>query len=361
MANDSPLSVQTTMPEYPNPTYDRWRKLYGHSSSRLGAAFNAWLLGNPNYNTWRQNQLDDWNAKMTMYNTWLQSGEGIAASAESGGYNKSYFDGGSSSASPLSYQDVDPGSGFSEMAQGIQGALSFASAVAGLKGMAIDMAAKVAGIKGQELKNKAQEIQNKWLDRNLNFKSMNLGYQADWSRMRNQAQIYSQFAGEKGIWDQNGMYAPSLGGERLEYFMPGTQKGFFYNRQNADLAFLRMGTQLREAQRDLAHVGKDGQRFYVDQLLPLQKQVLDGQIKLQNLEVEWKPIEYKLRKEAQRWGLSLQTANTVIGAIKTGLQLLNPGVGGLIGAGQFQGWSPSPSWSTPWSSPYNSETGEYMP
>lgn len=353
MASETlPASGQMVFPEYPDVGYRRWQNLYGHSSSRLGAAINAWALGNPNYSTWRQNQLDSYNAAVGAYNAWASSPQGHAAQNTAAGYNMSYDSGATSQGSPLSYQDVNPGNGFSEMAQGISGIIQFAQAVAGIKSMAVDIASKAAGIRGQELKNEAQEIQNKYLERTLRFRSMNFGYQADWNRMRNQAQIYSQFAGRKGVFGLNGMYTPTLGDERLEYFMDGTEKGFLYNRQNADLAFLRAGTSLRNQQKALGELSGKAQKFYIENLLPLQQQILSGQKSLQEVELKWSDIEHELRKKALNWQIGLQATNTVISAIKTGLSLMNPAVGAMDAMGNYPMWNPSPSWSTPWQYPY---------
>lgn len=360
MPSDSPLSYQTSMPEYPDVSYAKWRET--QTSSKIGpralASFDAWVRGNPNYETWRINQLDQYNSRMSAYNTWLLTGAGLAASAESGNYNKSYFDGGSASASPLQYQDVNPGSGASEMAQGLSGLMSLLSGVQGLRMASAQIAGK--SLENQLLgeKIKQAETTNKWLDRSLGYKAFGLGYQADYRRMQNEAEVYSRFAGTN--LGKSTYFMDSFGpGLSLMYDLNRANKGFMYNRQNADLAFVRAGTALRGVQKEMASWDAKSKQFYRECIQTIEKQILEGQLTLLNGQINFQPVEQQLRKESIRWGIGLQAANTVISAAKTVVGIVNP-LAGMTPTSV--GWGNFPNQSHSYSGGFNALNGDlYSP
>lgn len=347
MADVSPQSYQTTMPEYPDVSYTSYMKGLP-VTTQLGADLFNFFTGSPNYQTWRQNKLDEYNAQESAYNAWASSPLGRRTQNEQAGYNSSYQSGATSQGSPLSYQDVNPGNGFAEMAQGIAGIVRFSQAMQGMKLASAQIAGQVAKNKLVEQQALSQAIQNKWLDQKLNFQTYGLGYSADWRRMQNEAEIQARYAGTgKGApWDLNGVYAPYLGEGRLEYFMNGVNKGFLYNRQNADLAFLRAGTQIRYQQKQLMNLDEKAKKFYVNTWQNLQKKYLEGQIQYLNGQVKWQPIEQELRQKAVNWGIGLQATNTVLNAIKTGLSFLPSITSGASSAGTFPGaWNSGNTWT----------------
>lgn len=359
MPSDSPLSYQTSMPEYPDVSYQHWKET--QTSNKFGpralAAVDAWFQGNPNYSTWRTNQLDSYNAAMSAYNTWLQTGAGIAASAASGGYNKSYFDGGSSSASPLQYQDVNPGSGASEMAQGLSGLMSMLSGVQGLRMASEQIAGKALENELTGEKIKQAQTTNYWLNRTLGYKAYNLGYQADFRRMQNEAEIYSRLAGTN--LGKSDYFMDAFGpGLSLMYDLNRVNKGFAYNRQNADLAFVRAGTALRQTQKEMTHWSAEQKKFYTQSIQTLEKALLDGQVKYLNGQIDWQPVEQQLRKQSIQWGIGLNAANTVISAAKTVVGLVNP-LAGLTPTSV--GWGNLPNQSHSYSGGFDVLNGDLYP
>lgn len=352
MANsNSPLSYQTTMPEYPDVSYDTWSRTQAADvGSRAFNSLYAWFHNRPNYETWRMNQLDEYNARMSAYNTWLSSGEGIRASAESGGYNPSYFQAGQASASPLNYQDVNPGNGAQEIGEGLSGLLSLVSAIQGFKMMSAQIAGKVAENELLGQKIIGEKTKNKWLDRTLGFKAFGLGYSADWRRMQNEAEVYSRLNGTNLAKSDYLMdsFGPGLS---LMYDLSRVGKGFSYNRQNADLAFLRAGTALRNEQKSMAHWSAEQNKFYRECMQIIEKDILAGQLKLVNGQVNWQPTEFELRRKAQAWGIGLQAANTVINAAKTVTSIVNP----LAGIGNGFGKLSQPNGQMMYPAPYGSQ------
>ena len=347
MADVSPQSYQTTMPEYPDVSYERWDNLYGgykglgpyffFRNSRIGSALMAWASGNPNYETWRQNLLDKYNSQVSEYNAWASSPLGQRTQNEEAGYNASYQSGATSQGSPLSYQDVNPGSGFSEMAQGIQGIFAFASALQGMKMLA-------SQIQGQELKNEAQRINNAWLDKILGNKASLGGFQNDKLQYELEQLFYPRWSKYPELW-KGGVFSPY---GRGTYDLRDADLGFTYQRQVADLDFLKAGKVLRDQQAEIMKLDRKAKEFYNQNLLELQKDILSGQVKLINGQVDWQPIEFALRKKSIQWGIGLNAANTAISAIKTGISLFTgSGLLSLPGTqSNFPGsWSSGNTWT----------------
>lgn len=325
--SSSPLSYQTTMPEYPDVSYQRWASMYGGTGfghhTRLGQALNAWWNNHPNYQTWRTNQLDSYNASLEAYNAYASSPEGNRAQREAAGYNVNYDPGTVSSASPLSYQDVNPGNGSTEIGEGLSGLLSLVSGIQGMKMMSQQIVGKATENAIAEEKLKGQQITNKWLDRMLGYKAFGLGYNADWRRMQNEAEVFSRLAGTN--LGKSDYVMDSFGpGLSLMYDLNRVGKGFSYNRQNADLAFLRAGTSLRNQQKDMLSWDTKQKKFYYECIQELEKALLEGQVKYQNGVVNWQPVEQKLRQQSIQWGIGLNAANTVISAAKTVVGFINP-------------------------------------
>lgn len=355
MANDAPLSYQTTMPEYPDVSYEAFAQRHG-TNTRLGHALEDFFTGQPNYQTWRTNLLDEYNARMSAYNTWLQTGAGIRASAESGGYNPSYFDGGQASASPLSYQDVAPQSGFSQMAQGVSGVLQLVSAIQNWKLMSVQIA-------GQVLKNEEQEIKNKYAEewlygRNQGqvFKNEGLGFDADFKQMRNEAQLYPIYEDHPELW-LGGVFSPY---GRMSYDLRGANKGFSYQRAYHDIEAVKAAVNLRKEQGALLKLSQKEKKFYTDSIQSVYLQFLQGQLKLVNGQVDFQPIEQKLRKQAIQWGIGLNAANTVINGVKTAVQLLTPAGAAANALPGVPSWGNLPNQSQSWGSGWDVTTGAWI-
>lgn len=360
MASSTPLSYQTTMPDYPDVSYQAWQRHvtsasgYGSGQTghtRLGYALNAWASGLPDYNTWRQNSLDSYNAAMSAYNTWLSTGEGRRASAESGEYNPSYFDSGPASASPLNYQDVSPESGFTQMAQGVQGIFSFVQALQGMKMVS-------AQIAGQLLKNKQQQIINDQLKENLNWKNTILfnqgnllGYKSDSQAYQNTIRFAPVFkpladamAARSHVPSDLYEYSPFSGGKT--YNFNGYERSLEYQNAFQNIEFLKAGTALRNIQKEIGDFNKKERKFYVESIQGVYKEFLDNQMALVKGQLSFQPIEQKLRKKAIEWGIGLNAANTAINAAKTvvGMFMPNARVGSAVGVPNWQNNESHTSW-----------------
>lgn len=357
MPNSTPLSYQTTMPEYPDVSYTAWTEAAGVNNpgwNRAGQAIAAWTRGFPSYETWRTNALDKYNAQMSAYNTWLSTGEGQRASLESGNYNPSYFDGQSASASPLNYQDVSPESGLTQMAQGVSGIFQFINALQGMRLVSEQ-------ITGQALKNEAQEIANKYTAENWQLRNNQLralgflaGYRADDAWYKTGSHLYSIFNTNRNAMD-NDVFSPNgLGSYGLRFFKNSPE----YQRAWADIALVRASKELRREQTNMTKWNAKERQWYVNNLQGIYRQFLEGQVKLINGQVDFQPIEQKLKKSAIQWGIGTNVANTALNAVKTVTGLLThlPSAPSIPGV---PSWGNMPGQSQSWSGGWDVDTGEF--
>jgi len=329
------------MPDYPDVTYQRWQSLYASGIANRGLqSFNAWLSGSPNYQTWRQNQLDQYNADVSAYNAWASSPEGMRTQNEAANYNANYPSGTTSSGSPLNYQDVNPGNGFQEMAQGVSGLLGF---VQGLQGMQM-MAAQIAG---QRLKNENQAIVNKWTDSLSQQKYLGLGYSNDWNALRSGTQLYSIYREHPELWKSGATVSPFSG---MSYDLRDFDKGLSYRKQFQDLELGKAAIALRNQQTQVAKFTAKERQFYVESIQDIQRQMFEHQAGLLKGQLDFQKIEQDLRKKSIQWGIGLNAANTTINAVKTVASFFVPGAASAAGT-YFPGqWNtqPSPFNSNPW-------------
>lgn len=319
MPFSSPLSYQTTMPEYPDVSYQTWANMYGMGAqTRLGQSLNAWISGHPDYGTWRTNTLDKYNADMSAYNTWLSTGAGQRASAESGNYNPSYFQGaGNPSASPLSYQDVKPNSGLSEMAQGIQGIFQFAQAFASMRMLAAQVA-------GQQLKNKAQDITNRYLETKLRLGNDLLGFQADRKQMDLEDLLYPRWSQHPELW-KGGVFSPY---GRGTYNLENVDKGFGYQRAVKDLNFLQAGIDLRKSQDALTKASKREKDWFYQNVYSIQKSILEHTRDILKGTYDFQKTEQDLRKAGIIAGIGVNVINAAVNAIKAFVPGIHIGASG---------------------------------
>lgn len=310
-SQNSPLSYQTTMPEYPDVSYDAWLRQYYGDDATYNWAKRAGIIPVPvnkaDYKTWRTNLLDDYNARMGAYNTWLQTGEGQRASAQSGGYNPSYFGAGSPSASPLDFSsDVAGPSPFSDMAQGISGLFQFAQAFGSLRMLTEQIA-------GQKLKNEAQEISNRYLDTTLSLKRDVLGFQADRKQHDLETLFYPRWSKHPELWS-NGVFSPY---GRGSYDLRGVDNSFEYQRQVKDLDLLDQAKALRIAQVALINANTKEKNWFIDNVNSIQKEILEKQRDLLSGQVDFLPIEQKLRKAGVIAGIGVDVINAAVNVIRS--------------------------------------------
>lgn len=329
-SESSPLSYQTTMPEYPDVSYEGYRKAYNWPDSwnRPGIAIDAWLNGMPDYNTWRTNRLDEYNAAMSAYNTWLSTGEGMRRSAESGNYNPSYFQAGQASASPLDYQSVPDESGFSQMAQGISGIFQFAQAFASMRMLSEQVA-------GQKLKNEAQAITNRYLDTKLSLGNDLLSFNADRKQFDLEDLLYPRWSKRPELW-KGGVFSPY---GRGTYNLENVDQGFGYQRSVKDLDFLQAGIDLRKSQDDLTKASKREKQWFYDNVYSIQKSILEHTRDILKGTYDFQKTEQNLRKAGIIAGIGVNVINAAVNAIKAFV----PGIKiGSDGSTTVSGGSKSP-------------------
>lgn len=356
-SSSSPLSYQTTAPEIPDTSYEAYKRAIGADGltyqgmpfNRAGIALWAHSAGKPSYDAWQSALMNTYNSQLSQYNTWLSTGEGIRKSAESGGYNPSYFDGGAASASPVDFQQGTESSGFSEMAQGISGIFQFASALQGLKMVS-------AQIAGQELKNKAQEITNRYLDTTLQYKRDSLGYQTDRRQFELESMFYPRWSKHPELW-KGGAFSPY---GRQTYDLREADNSLEYQRAVADLDYLKAGKTLRDSQSALLDASKREKEWYIDNVLEIQKEILEHQRDILRGEYDFQKTEQRLRKAGVIAGIGVNVINAAVNAIRT----FTPA--GLLGASGSPGSLSGKSWPIPLSYPDNggldfSGFGSYSP
>ena len=333
--SSSPLSYQTTMPEYPDVSFDAYKRYFYGDNYAAMKNYVPVAVNQETYKTWRTNQIDKWNADMSAYNTWLQSGAGIRASAESGGYNPSYFDGGSSSASGINPGEVSPsGNAFSDMAQGISGIFQFASALQGIKMMSSQIA-------GQELKNKAQEINNQYLEGLLRGKVSALGLKNDRQQFEIEQLFYPRWSHRPELWAQ-GVFSPY---GREVYDLRDAEKGLGYQSAVADLDYLRAGKELRKSQSALLNASERETTWYIENVQKFEAEILENQAKILAGEYDFQKTEQRLRKAGVIANIGVGVINSAVNAIKAF------SAGGLLSSAG--GSLSAPSWKSPLAFPEN--------
>lgn len=316
MPEQSPLSYQTTMPEYPDVSYEAYKnnylKLSNHPEyNRAGVSSFAWVNGYANYENWRENMMTGYNTRLSAYNTWLQSGAGKRASALSGQYNPSYFDNSNPSASPVQYGDAPEGAGWSEMAQGVSGLFSFLQGLQGLKLASEEIRGKALENASTAEKIEGQKIQNSWLERLNSGKYAGLSLGADWLRNRNEAELYQRFSPLAGI-APGGLMHYGMN----DYDFSGVSNSFTWNRAAVDIQFRRAARELTMAQKEMATWNAKEREWYVQNMQKVQKEILDGTLTYLNGEINFQAVEQKLRKAGAIVGMGANVINTAVNAVK---------------------------------------------
>lgn len=291
MSSATDISYQTEYPVKPDTSYQSYLNSIGLGSSQEKlVGIKKWFktkFGNaPTYDQWKSDLFDNYNADLSAYNTWLQSGAGIRASAESGNYNPNYF-GEGSQASPLEYQSPRGTDG----GEGVQDIASFVGNIIGLVG-------GIENVKGQALKNQAQKTTNKYLEDQLIRRNSRLGFLADWQEFANSAQAFSMYGG-----NGSDLYAGGFG--TYDISPTTTGRGLMYQTGLANLDYIRAGKELRHFQAKLADFSAQEKEFFVQNMQGLEQQLLQGQ-------VDWQEYEKQLRTDAQKAGIANQTTRTIL-------------------------------------------------
>lgn len=335
----SQLSYQTTMPEYPDISYETYLSQYYPNSQTTAGKNVLWINPYaPKYDTWANSRISQYDAKVSAYNTWLQTGAGKRASALSGEYNPSYFDTGSPSMSPLGYNQTGQESPFSDMAKGVSGIFEFASALQGMLathqqilGAKLQNAGQSLTNDKLSLQNEAQRINNLFLERLLNNRLLYTGRQADYmahqanySKSVFEQHLARRFGGIPKLDKKTGLLEGGALGygtpnSFMSYDLTDANNGFTYQRGVADLGLISASTSLKNAQVKLAEADEKVKSFYHDEIQLLEKQFLKSRIGLVDSQKEAqdiingflpdiKDIEFRGKK----FGLTHEQISTVI-------------------------------------------------
>ena len=261
MPENSPLSYQTTMPDPIDISYQAYSKELGLSGPRFIQAIAAWGSGKPSYEQWQTAKQNDYNQRLSAYNTWLSTGAGQRASALSGNYNPSYFGLGSASASPVDYQVAPEANGFNEIAQGASGLFDILQA---LKGFELTN----AQIEGQQLDNEHKRIENRILPALLLNRSNLYGYQAGGYKFNNEINLARRY-GVPQINPKTGLLDGTvMNFANMDYNLMDADKAFGYQQAVQDLTYRGAAEGLQRINAQVSALSAKEKNFYINEVLP---------------------------------------------------------------------------------------------
>ena len=279
----TPLSYQTTMPEYPDVSYDAYKGYLGNPESkdwgnpimnstwnRSGYAMFAHMNGYEDYDTWRTNQLDAYQNKMSAYNTWLTTGAGKRASALSGDYSPSYFDASGSPASPAGYNqtDLEGSNPYTAMATGISGLFDIMKALQGFQLVNSQIKGVQLSNAGQELSNQKQAIENNILPSLLLNRSNLYGYQAGSYKFPLEIQLAKRYGVPK-LNPETGLIDGShMAFANMDYNLMDADKAFGYQQGAVDISYREAAEGLSRINAHVSSLNAKEKKFYIDEVLP---------------------------------------------------------------------------------------------
>lgn len=318
----------------------------GFAGWRPVTSLGAWLSGKSNYQTWYNNTMQQYNHAVNQYNDYINSPEGNRELRENAGYNVNYDPGVSPSASPLNYQIPDPGLGGSELAQGASGLFQLVNAIMAVKSMG-------ASIAGQELKNQAQEITNRWLEKKLKYGVEGLGYQNDRQQFLLEELFYPRWSKHSDLWKM-GVFSPY---GRGTYDLRDADLGLGYRKQVADIDYIEAGNRLRDSMDALQKASKREKDWYYNNVKEIQKDILTHSRDILKGTYDFQKTEQDIRK----WGAIANISTQVVNAAVNTIKAFVPGAGQLLG-GNMPSWGNLPNQSHSFSGGFDALNGDlYSP
>lgn len=355
MADSSLNYQQTSYPAEPDTSWEAYGNYVyngGYSSlpwvarNRAATSLAAWGAGKSNYQTWAQDVMNRYNAQVNMYGDYINSPEGNRNLRENAGYNVNYDPRVSPSASPLSYQIPDPGLGSNEIGQGISGIFQLVNMIMAVKSMG-------ASIAGQELKNQAQAITNRWLGKKLQYGVEGLGYQADRQQYLLEELFYPRWSKYPELW-RAGVFSPY---GRGTYDLRDAYLGLGYRRQVADIDFIQAGKRLRDSVEALNNASKREKDWYYENVKDIQKDIMTHSRDILKGTYDFQKTEQDLRK----WGAIANISTQVVNAAVNTIKAFVPGAGQLLG-GNMPSWGNLPNQSHSFSGGFDALNGDlYSP
>lgn len=292
----------------------------------------AWGAGKSNYATWAQNLMNAYQSRVNQYTDYINSPEGNRVLQENAGYNVNYSPQQHAPSSfPLNYQIPDPGVGSNEIGQGISGIFNLVNMIMAVKSMG-------ASIAGQELKNQAQEITNRWLDKKLQYGVEGLGYQADRQQYLLEELFYPRWSKYPELW-KGGVFSPY---GRGSYDLRDADLSLGYRRQVADIDYIEAGKKLRQSVEALNNASKREKDWYYDNVKEIQKEIMTHSRDILKGTYDFQATEQNLRKWGAIANISLGVVNAAVNTIKAFVPGSGQLLDGLGGLGSPKGFSGKP-------------------
>lgn len=272
MAEQNPISPQTSYPVMPDTSLDAYYKAMNYPSG--GVYRNGFLRymrstfgPDESYNQWRERLLNNYNSDINAYNAYITSLAGQRAMAEASGYNPAWLDTASGgSASPLDYQNVpDPAEqipdSIGSFLSSIRNAMGIASGAQEItsKSLQNDILRATSRIKNAEA-DVAEEYFRNRKDR--------LGFLSDWQSLLNDSELAERYS--------------DLGDTVISYnghdyvINRDTSNGFISQKQRAEIDYRKEAKELAAAQRALSGLSAKEKQYYIDHIQPLIKDYTEG-------------------------------------------------------------------------------------
>lgn len=265
MADERIASTQTSYPVMPDTSLAAYQAAYRGTGSGIGRWFNSFFGSNPSYNQWRSNLLDQYNAQIKAYDSYLSSPLGTKESASEANWNPAWLSPSSGgSASPLEYQNApDPAD---QTMQGIGGLLSSMSATLGfmLKAKELTSLSLDNDIKRSE--SKIRSAQANYADKFYKSRADRLGFLSDWQNMLNEGELFSRY-GNKPEYRDNMLHY----GNSDYYLEGGIGEGLAYQKSKAEVDARKAQKYLYDAQEAFTNARTSEKEYYNEHILPILK------------------------------------------------------------------------------------------
>ena len=329
---DNVINTQTNYPTNPDTSLNAYYNAMGYrTNGARKSAISRWWRStfgpDPTYNQWRNEQWDQYNAKVNQFSSWMGSLSGQKAQAVEAGYNPAWLgsDPGGS-ASPLDYQVAqDPGENpAGDLLQGINVFMSLASGVQNIRKAALQNQLLGQEINSAAWDNVLKGAQAKYADRFFGYRAFKLGFESDWVKLLYGNEINSRLRGSVFDGSEFPEYtAPSL----MNFYSigPDYRKGFSYQNAFNESEIQKWTNQWRMYQSQLAHWSAEEKKYYYDNIQPVLKEWWEGRKTYQD-------TVNQLYEDETRNEMNNRTAKTVISSILGVLALVSKFIPGVPAA-----------------------------
>lgn len=339
MAESSLNYQQTSYPAEPDISWEAYMRStfpnaqpWAYTAPRALGQLGAWMFGKSNYDTWAQNVMNAYQNRVNQYTDYINSPEGNRVLQENAGYNVNYSPSQHAPSSfPMDYQIPDPGIGQVELGKGISGIFNLVNMIMAVKSMG-------ASIAGQELKNQAQSITNRFLAKKLQYGVEGLGYQNDRQQFLLEELFFPRWSKYPEMW-KGGVFSPY---GRGSYDLRDADQGLGYRRQVADLDYIEAGKKLRESVEALNNASKREKDWYYQNVKDVQLEIMKHSRDILKGTYDFQKTEQNIRKWGAIANISTQVVNAAVNTIKAFVPGPGQLIGGLSGLGSPKGFTGTP-------------------